>query len=95
MEMMLELYPPILREVVELRLERRLKMMSSITNDKMDRLRDQLREEVLEEQREWNRRRDECKHLQVSSITGVCYRCNKPVKAVQETLGKEVPDGTD
>lgn len=54
---MLELYPPILREVVELRLERRLKTMSSITNDEMDRLRDQIREEALQDQRYWNERR--------------------------------------
>lgn len=57
MELMVELYPPILREVVELRLGRKLRVMKEITNDEMDAMRDQLREEVLQEQRYWNERR--------------------------------------
>lgn len=54
MRMMLELYPTILNEVVELRLGRRLRLLKEITNDEMDRLTEQIREEVLQEQRYWN-----------------------------------------
>lgn len=51
---MIELYPQILNEVVDLRLGKRLRVMKEITNDEMDSMRNRIREEVLEEQRYWN-----------------------------------------
>jgi len=53
---MTRLYPPIVNDVVELRLGKILRTMRAITNDEMDRLRTEIREEVLQEQRFWDER---------------------------------------